>query len=145
MQFVQGGAGAGQAPDAGGEAGQGGADENTQPMEGPINLNTASLAVLYTLPQMTEEAAQGIVSYRENTPFQSRGDLLRLPEITQAVFNAIIERVTVLSDRFTVRSLGMSRSVSQSTGRESDLGVHLTATLDRSTGRCRIVRLRQDN
>jgi hypothetical protein len=98
-----------------------------------------------TLPQMTEEIAQAIVEYRSGNPFVSRGDLLRIPQVTTAIFNAIIERVTVVSDTFTVRALGTSRYVSPATGRPSDIGVHLTAVIDRTTGRCRIVRLRQDN
>lgn len=98
-----------------------------------------------TLPQMTEEIAQAIIDYRATTPFASRGDLLRVTEVTQQVFNNIIERVTVFSDSYHVRVLGMSRNVSPGNGRISDLAIHLTVTLDRSTGRCRIARLRQDN
>ena len=114
-------------------------------MEGAVNLNTAPPEVLMTLPQMTEEIAQLIVSYRETTPFVSRGDLLQIPELTQQVFNQIIERVTVVSDSYTVRSLGFARSDPAGIMRPTDIAVHLTAVLDRSTGRCRIVRLRQDN
>ena len=98
-----------------------------------------------TLPQMTEEIAQAIIDYRTATPLVSRGDLLRVDQVTQQVFNNIIERVTVFSDSYHIRVLGMSRNVSVGTGRISDLAVHLTVTLDRSTGKCRIVRLRQDN
>ena len=57
----------------------------------------------------------------------------------------LIEKVTVVSDSYTVRALGMSKNVSLGSGRINDLAVHLTATIDRTTGRCRIVRLRQDN
>lgn len=94
---------------------------------------------------MTEEIAQAIIDYRATTPLTSRGDLLRIPEVTQPVFNNVIERVTVFSDSYHVRVLGMSRNVSVGSGRISDLAIHLTATLDRSTGKCRIARLRQDN
>jgi hypothetical protein len=49
-----------------------------------------------------------------------------------------------MSDSFTVRALGIPLQLSGN-GRISDLAVHLTAVIDRSSGRCRIVRLRQDN
>lgn len=157
-------------PDTGGQPGatdSTGAVTTPEPIEGAINLNTASVEVLMTLPGMTEEAAQGIITYREAQPFQSRGDLLLVPEIQNpstapvaaaggqnrqaggnnrnALFNGIVEKVTVISDTFTVRALGAPRTVNQFTGRMSDLAVHLTAVIDRSSGRCRIVRLRQDN
>jgi type II secretory pathway component PulK len=116
-----------------------------RPIDAPLNINTAPVDVLVTLPQMTPEIAQLIVDTRTDAPYQSRGDLLKIQEITPAIFNSIVERITVVSDRFLVRSLGTSLLVSQSTGRQSDLAVHLTAILDRSSGRCRIVRIRQDN
>jgi hypothetical protein len=132
-------------------------------MEGAVNVNTAPVEVLMTLPQMTEEVAQAIVDYRATTPFLSRGAILRIPAaggnssggtgrntpgqfaVSTALFNQIIEKVTVVSDSFTVRVLGVGQSVSAATGTPSDIAVHLTAVLDRSTGRCRIRRLRQDN
>lgn len=118
---------------------------NLQPMEGAINLNTAPLEVLLSLPQMTEQVAQAIVDYRSTKPFVSRGDLLQIDTVTPAIFNAVIEKVTVISDTYTVRVLGLGETLSPGSGRPSDIGVHLTAILDRSNGRCRIARLRQDN
>lgn len=114
-------------------------------MEGAINLNTAPAEVLMTLPQMTEEAAQAIVAYREGNPLVTRGDLLRIDEVSQAIFNAIVERVTVMSDTYLVRALGTAQGIMPGNGRTRDIGVHLSAVLDRTSGRCRIVRLRQDN
>jgi type II secretory pathway component PulK len=114
-------------------------------MKGAINLNTAPAEVLMMLPQMTEEVAQAIVAYRDANPLMSRGDLLRVETVTPAIFNAIIERVTVVSDSYLVRALGTSQVVMPGSGRTSDISVHLTAVVDRTTGRCRIVRLRQDN
>lgn len=113
-------------------------------MEGAVNLNTAPAEVLLTLPQMTEEIVQAIVSRRDSSPFISRGDLLLVQEVTPAVFNAVIERVTVVSDSFTVRALGLARTP-EGFSVPRDVAVHLTAVIDRSTGRCRIARLRQDN
>jgi hypothetical protein len=145
-----------------------GETEPEPPIEGAININTAPLEVLMSLPNMTEEVAQGIMTYREGQPFRSRGEILLVPEVTQAsairgvpgaggqvqvtvstapstLFNAIIERITVVSDSYTVRALGLPLQTSVGTGRWSDLAVHLTAVIDRTTGRCRIRRLRQDN
>jgi hypothetical protein len=139
-----GGGGAGQNPGTG-ASGIDAGDVQSDLMEGAINLNTAPLEVLESLPQMTDPVAQAIVDYRTAQPFQSRGDLLQVPQVTQTLFNAVIEKVTVVSDSYSVRVLGMGTAVSAGSGRPSDLAVHLTATLDRSTGRCRIVRLRQDN
>jgi DNA uptake protein ComE-like DNA-binding protein len=143
-----------------------------EPIEGAVNLNTAPPEVLMSLPQMTEQVAQAIVDYRQSTPFLSRGDLLIVPgtggtaggsssgttggntagsrttgqyAVSQQLFNAIVERVTVVSDSYTVRVLGFGHTLNSTTGVPNDIAVHLTATLDRSSGRCRIVRLRQDN
>jgi hypothetical protein len=94
---------------------------------------------------MTEEVAQAIVAYREGNPLVTRGDLVRIAGVTPAIFNAIVERVTVLSDTYLVRALGTAQGVMPGNGRTRDIGVHLTAVLDRTSGRCRITRLRQDN
>jgi len=157
--FVQGGPGGG-GPGGGGPGGGvpggGGAGGTptgattttavpTGPMEGAINLNTAPPEVLMTLPQMTEEVAQAIVAYREENPLTTRGDILRIQEVTPAIFNAIVEQVTVMSDTYLVRALGTAQGLMPGNGRTRDIGVHLTAILDRTSGRCRIVRLRQDN
>ena len=66
-------------------------------------------------------------------------------QIVAEELDVVFEKVTVVSDSFTVRVLGMGQSISQSNGVQSDIAVHLTAVLDRTTGRCRIRRLRQDN
>ena len=95
--------------------------------------------------QFTFRDAQAIVDYRDSNPFQSRGDLLQIQQVTPAIFNAIIEKVTVVSDSYTVRVIGLGQDISPGTGRASDIAVHLTAILDRTTGKCRVVRLRQDN
>lgn len=150
-----GGTGGGGTGGAGGGAAGGGSTPTastattdpalTKPIAGAINLNTAPAEVIMTLPQMTEEIAQAIVGYRDANPMVSRGDLLRIETITPAIFNAIVEKVTVVSDTYLVRSFGTSQIPMPGSGRTNDIGVHLTAVLDRSSGKCRIVRLRQDN
>jgi hypothetical protein len=153
-----GGGGTGGGPGAGGGGGTGGGGTTptdttsgstdsslTKPIAGAINLNTAPAEVLMTLPQMTEEIAQAIVSYRDANPMVSRGDLLQIDEITPNIFNAIVEKVTVISDTFLVRALGTSQVIMPGSGRTNDISVHLTAVLDRSSGKCKVVRLRQDN
>src|SRR5688572_793902 len=108
-----------------------------------------------TLPNMTEEVAQAIIAHREQQPFRSRGDLLLIQEVRQpitptvtagaanqritrtqdrnAMFNGLVEKVTVVSDSFTVRVLGVQMTPNAATGRQSDLAVHLTAVIDRSS------------
>jgi DNA uptake protein ComE-like DNA-binding protein len=162
--FVQAGPGGG-GPGGGGGAGGGGGNGGggngggttptdtstttdtalTKPIAGAINLNTAPAEVIMTLPQMTEEIAQAIVAYRDANPMISRGDLLKVDEVTPAIFNAIVEKVTVISDTFLVRSYGTSQVLLPGSGRPNDIAVHLSAVIDRTSGKCRIVRLRQDN
>ena len=114
-------------------------------MVGAININTASLDVLQALPQMTSDVANDIINYRGSTPFVSRGDILQVTSVTPAIFNAIVENISSMSDTFTVRSLGISQVLRGSGQRTTDVAVHLTAIIDRTTGKCRVVRLKQDN
>ncbi|MBI3912146.1 MAG: general secretion pathway protein GspK [Armatimonadetes bacterium] len=107
------------------------------PLRGVVNLNTAPVELLAALSPVTPELAQAIVARRQSAPFASRGDLLEIEEVTPALFNALVNRVTVFSDRFQVFSVGMVQ------GR--DIAVHLTAWVDRSSGRCVITHFRQDN
>jgi hypothetical protein len=127
------------------DTGAGQAEGDEEPIEGVINLNTAPAEIIAALPEMTPEVAQAIVAYRQSNPFRTRGDVLAVPQVTQQIFNAMIEHVTVFSDSFKVRVLGFSLTADVGQQRQRDTGVHLTAILDRSTGRTRIVRLRQDN
>lgn len=86
------------------------------------NINTAPAEVLATLDGMTEPAVQAIVAQREKEPFTTRGELLKLTEITDDIFAQIAERVTVRSSSLRITSVG-----SVEDGR---IRVRLTAVVD---------------
>jgi DNA uptake protein ComE-like DNA-binding protein len=77
-------------------------------LPGRININTASRAVLMTLPQMTADAADTIVNYRVSAqgPFRSVGELLLSRTLDAKQFTAVAELVTVRSNVFTIESRG---------------------------------------
>lgn len=77
-------------------------------LRGRINLNTAPYEVLMTLPLMTEEAAQDIISYRESSgPFTQLGDVLSVDSITDAMFEELADHVTVRSAAFRITADGI--------------------------------------
>lgn len=73
---------------------------------GVYNVNTAPLDVLLAIDGMTEQAAQAIVREREENPFTTRGELLRLSEVTDEVFTQVVEQITVRSSTLRITSVG---------------------------------------
>ena len=68
-------------------------NENEQ---GVININTASLQDLDTLPGIGPSTAQSIIDFREeNGSFSSVEDIVLVPGIGEATLNEIIEFITV--------------------------------------------------
>jgi competence protein ComEA len=64
-----------------------------------ININTASLEELQTLPRIGPAIAQRIIDYRkEHGPFKRVEDLLKIQGIGERVFEQIKDRVTVGSE-----------------------------------------------
>ncbi len=64
--------------------------------EGKIDLNTADLDLLKTLPGIGAEKAQNIIDYRtSNGPFHSVEDLLYVSGIGESIFDQIKGRVFV--------------------------------------------------
>lgn len=64
--------------------------------EGPVNLNTATLEQLDTLPGIGPSLARSIIDYREAYgPFQSVGDLMNVTGIGEKRMEAIWNLVTV--------------------------------------------------
>ncbi len=70
-----------------------------------INVNTATQAVLQTLPGMTSDVATAIVS-QQATGFTTLGSILSVPGITVAGAAGFIDSVTVGSQTFLIRLIG---------------------------------------
>ncbi len=75
--------------------------------KGAVNINTASLEVLYCLNGMTEELAQAVINYRSSAGFfPNTAALLKVPGMTRDVFKKISKRVTARSETFRIVSEG---------------------------------------
>ncbi len=61
-----------------------------------ININTASVSELQTLPRIGPKVAQRIVDYRtQNGPFKKIEDIMKVRGIGEKVFNQIKDLITV--------------------------------------------------
>jgi competence protein ComEA len=61
-----------------------------------ININTATVQELDTLPKIGPATAQQIVDYRSrNGPFQRKEDIMQVPRIGQATFDQIKDLITI--------------------------------------------------
>jgi competence protein ComEA len=66
------------------------------PTPGIVNINTANVKTLMTLPGIGECTALDIIQYRtEQGGFSSIDDLMQVPGIKQARFDKIKGRITV--------------------------------------------------
>ena len=66
------------------------------PFQKPLNINTASVEELDTLPGIGVEKAKAIVEFREkNGNFMSVDDLLYVPGIGQSILDQIKDKITV--------------------------------------------------
>ncbi|HEY9510798.1 MAG TPA: helix-hairpin-helix domain-containing protein, partial [Verrucomicrobiae bacterium] len=78
---------------------------------GAININTAGLDVLATLPGVERELAQAIISYRQSSGFFSNiAWLLRVPGFNQNLLKQIAPLVTARSETFRILSEGRVNS-----------------------------------
>ncbi len=78
---------------------------------GPININTASVAVLSCLPGISPDLAQAIVAYRNsNEPFPNIAWLLKVPGFSKELFKQVAPRVTARSETFRIISEGKVNS-----------------------------------
>lgn len=63
---------------------------------GLVNLNTADVAALMTLPGIGESRAKAIISYREqHGAFAQIEDIMKISRIKQAAFSKIKDKITV--------------------------------------------------
>ena len=70
--------------------------DNGPAAAGKININTASVEELCTLPGIGESTAKKIIRYREdNGPFEKTEDLMNVPGIKEAKFASVKEDICV--------------------------------------------------
>lgn len=61
-----------------------------------VNINTADLAALMTLPGIGESKAQDIISYREaHGDFQKKEDLKKIPGIKENIYSKLCEKIVI--------------------------------------------------
>lgn len=81
-------------------------------VEGKINVNTASEAVLNSIPGMTNDVTQAILARQDSGGFQELSELLTLPGFSDQVVYDSVGHMTLNTQTFVVRVIGRSgRSV----------------------------------
>ncbi|MCX6360707.1 MAG: type II secretion system protein GspK [Armatimonadetes bacterium] len=80
---------------------------NSTRLHGKMNANTASQAVLMTLPNMTSDIAANIVS-RQSAGLASLGELATIPGLEGSLLGEIADRLVVGSDVWIIRAYGSS-------------------------------------
>ena len=68
---------------------------NNETLNGKVNINTASKEELMSLNGIGESKADTIIQYREQSPFQTIEDLLKVPGIGENIFAQIKENIIV--------------------------------------------------
>ncbi|GEM_PF-4375603 len=88
---------------------------------GRININTADIYILQTLPEVDTALAQAILNLSVTTPFTSTSDLLNVPGISFSQFCKIANLVTVRSNTFKINVVGQNiRDVNRNGGYDSN-------------------------
>jgi competence protein ComEA len=65
------------------------------PINNLVNINTATIEQLDTLPEIGPKTAQNIINYRDaNGPFEKTEDIMNVDGIGQAIFNEIKDMIT---------------------------------------------------
>jgi general secretion pathway protein K len=79
---------------------------------GKINVNTATQAVLLTIPNMTQPTAETIVN-QQSTGFSTLGQLATTANLTQANLSQFADYFTVGGDTWLVRAYGESHGTGE--------------------------------
>ncbi|MEX0587524.1 MAG: ComEA family DNA-binding protein [Patescibacteria group bacterium] len=78
------------------DPGQPATQSASQPISGPININTASAVELEALPRIGPALAQRIVDYRkDNGPFKTTADIEDVSGIGPSIYAQIKDLITV--------------------------------------------------
>ena len=72
-----------------------GADASQTKTAGKVNINTADLAALQTLPGVGEATARAIIDYRSKNPFKKPDDLKKVSGIGDAKYERVKAFITV--------------------------------------------------
>lgn len=79
-----------------GQEGTGQTGQDRETGDGKVNLNTASLEELMTLPGIGQSKAEAIISWREeNGGFDSVEDIMQIQGIKEGIFSRIEDRIKV--------------------------------------------------
>jgi len=108
---------------------------STEDKRNRININTAPFEVLMTLPGMTEDLANEIVTRRQSAvgAFTRRGDLREVNGMTEQIFRGLLDYITVQSYQF--------RIVAE--GREGDTKTVIEAVVDLASSPSKILYWRE--
>ncbi len=84
-------------------------------VKGRVNVNTAGLIVLETLLEGNRQLAENIIAYREGlgSGFETLEQLSRVEGMTESILKGIIDRLTVRSSVFQIRSTAVSDATGQ--------------------------------
>lgn len=82
----------------------------TPRLEGKLNINTVSEAVLRTIPNLPPDVAAAIVA-RQATGFAGLGDLATIPGLNGIILGEVADLCSVGSDTWIVRAYGESGGV----------------------------------
>lgn len=78
---------------------------------GVININTAPIEVLLSIPGMTQEVANDIVAFRQqHGAFGSLSQLLDLPSVDERSIRQFIDKVSIRTQTFKIISVGWMNS-----------------------------------
>lgn len=72
-----------------------GADASAMAERGSIDINTAPVEVLLTLPGIGEARAKAIIAYRERHPFKSIDELMQIDGIGKKIFEKLKDRLSI--------------------------------------------------